>query len=234
MNGASPVPVPRTSGAHGLDKTLFLDVNHFAQHTGWLHAPMLAYANYGVALFGLLLVAGWWVARQRRDARAMAAALWAAAGTAAAVLVAQPINHAVAEARPWQSLPHILALAGHSTDFSFPSDHATMAGAVTAGLLLVNRRLGITAAVAGLLMCCARVYVGAHYPQDVAAGFVLGAAVVLIGWAILRILLTALVRRLTATPLRPLLTAAGGPPPAHRAGGAGGATSPPARTSSSR
>ena len=214
MTGASPVPVPRTSGAQGLDKTLFLDVNHFAQHTGWLHTPMLAYANYGVVLFGLLLVAGWWVARGRRDARVMAAALWAVAGTAVAVLVAQPVNHAVAEARPWQSLPHILALIGHSRDFSFPSDHATMAGAVTAGLLIVNRRLGITAAVAGLLMCFARVYVGAHYPQDVVAGFALGAAVALIGWAIVRIPLTALVRQLTATPLRPLFAAGAGPLPA--------------------
>ncbi len=211
MTGTSPAPVPRTSGAQGLDKTLFLDVNHFAQHTGWLHAPMLAYANYGVAVFGLLLVAGWWLARQRRDARMMAAALWAVAGTAAAILAAQPVNHAVAEARPWQSLPHILTLIGHSRDFSFPSDHATMAGAVTAGLLIVNRRLGITAAVAGLLMCFARIYVGAHYPQDVVAGFALGAAVVLIGWALLRIPLTALTGRLTATPLRPLLTAGATP-----------------------
>jgi membrane-associated phospholipid phosphatase len=215
MIGAPPVPAPRTSGAQGLDKTLFLDVNHFAQHTAWLHSPMLAYANYGVVLFGLLLVAGWWLARRRRDARAMAAALWTVAGTAVAAGLAQPVNHAVAEARPWQSLPHALVLIGHSRDFSFPSDHATMAGAVTAGLLLVNRRLGIAAAVAGLLMCFARVYVGAHYPQDVAAGFALGAAVVLIGWAITRIPLTALVRWLTATPLRPLLTAGGGPlPPA--------------------
>ena len=226
MAGGSPIPVPRTSGAYGWDKTLFLNVNHFAQHTGWLHAPMLAYANYGVALFGLLLVAGWWLARRRGDARVMAAALWAMAGTAIAVLVAQPVNHAVAEARPWQSLPHILVLAGHSTDFSFPSDHATVAGAVTAGLLLYHRRLGIIAAVAGVVMCAARVYIGAHYPQDVAAGFALGAAVVLIGWIIARIPLTSLVRRLTATPLRPLLTAGARPLPADPVNGQPAPSSP--------
>ncbi len=233
MTGGSPVPAPRTSGAHGLDKTLFLDVNHFAQHTGWLHAPMLAYASYGVVVFGAALVAGWWLARQRGDARSMTAALWAVAGVAVAVAVVQPISHAVAEARPWQSLPHILVLAGRGADFSFPSDHATAAGAVTAGLLLYHRRLGIIAAVAGVLMCVARVYVGAHYPQDVAAGFVLGAAVVLIGYPILRIPITALVRWLSATPLRPLLVAGSSSPATEeRKQGTSGPTAAPTATPS--
>lgn len=225
--GGPAAPVPRTSGAHGLDRTLFLDVNHFAQHTGWLNTPMYDYANYGVALFGLLLVTGWWLARQRRSARVMAAALWAVAGVVVAVAAVQPLNHAVAEARPWRSLPHALILAGHSTDFSFPSDHAVMAGAVTAGILLYHRRLGIIAAVAGLLMCFARVYIGAHYPQDVAAGFVIGAAVTLIGYAIVRIPLTALVTLAARTPLRVLVTAGPGlleqpgRTGGHRAAGAG-------------
>lgn len=202
---ASGAPVPRTSGAHGLDKALFLDINHFARDTGWLHTPLYDCATYGAVLFAALLIAGWWAARHR-DPAAMAAALWAGAGTLLGVAVAQPLNHAVAEARPWQSLPHALILAAHSTDFSFPSDHAVMAGAVTTGLLLYHRRLGTIAAAAGLVLCFARVYIGAHYPQDVAAGFLLGAGVVLAGYAIARRPLTVLVRLLTATPLRPLLT----------------------------
>lgn len=217
VSAGGPAPVPRTSGAHGLDKTLFLDVNHFARDTGWLHGPMDAYANYGVVLFGLLLVIGWWLARQRRSARAMAAALWAVAGTLIAVAAVQPLNHTVAEGRPWRSLPHALILAGHTGDFSFPSDHAVMAGAVTAGILLYHRWLGIITAVAGLLMCFARVYIGAHYPQDVAAGFLIGAAVILIGYVIVRIPLAALVTLLTRTPLRPVLTASPGLVPAAAA-----------------
>lgn len=212
---ASP-PVPRSSGAHGLDKTLFLNVNGFARSTSWLHGPMLAYAStYGIVVCAALLVAGWWLARRRRNAKAMAAALWAAAGTVAAVGIAQPVNHAVAEARPWESLPGALILAGHTTDFSFPSDHAVMAGAVTAGLFVYQRWLGSVAAVAGLLLCFGRVYIGAHYPQDVAAGFLLGAAVVLVGYALLRIPLAALVAWFSRTPLRPLLTA--GPRPGSAA-----------------
>jgi membrane-associated phospholipid phosphatase len=198
------LPIPRTSGAHGVDKTLFLDVNHFAKITGWLHGPMYDYATYGIALFALLLVAGYWQARGR-GAAAVAAAVWAGAGTALAEAVAQPVNHAVAEARPWQSLPHALILAGHSADFSFPSDHAVMAGAVTAGLLIYSRRLGLVAAVAAAALCFARVYIGAHYPQDVAAGLLLGAAVVVIGYLVVRLPLRWLAQWLSRTPLRPLV-----------------------------
>ncbi|HUY44497.1 MAG TPA: phosphatase PAP2 family protein [Streptosporangiaceae bacterium] len=205
---ASAAPVPRTSGAHGLDKRLFLDVNSFARHTGWLHAPMLAYAvEGGIILLALLLVVGWWLARRRRDAPAMAAALWAGIATIAAVGIVQPVNHAVAEARPWEGLPHALILAGHSTDFSFPSDHAVMAGAVTAGLFLYHRRLGVIAAIAAVLLCFGRVYIGAHYPQDVAAGLIIGAVVVLIGYVIVHVPLAALVRLASRTPLRILVTA---------------------------
>lgn len=209
------IPVPRSSGAHGLDKTWFLDVNQFARSTGWLHGPMLAYATtYGVVLLGLMLVIGWWLARGQGP-RAVAAALWAGAGTIIAVGVAQPINHAVAEARPWESLPNALILAGHTYDFSFPSDHGIVAGAVVAGIFIYNRRLAIVATIIGLLLMFGRVYIGAHYPQDVAGGFVIGAAVVLIGYLIVRIPLRMAVEWLADTPLRPLV--ATGPRP----GGAG-------------
>ncbi len=206
-------PAPRTSGARGLDKSLFLDINTFARHTGWLHAPMLAYAvDGGIAVMALLLAAGWWLARRRRDAPVMAAGLWAGIGTLAALGIAQPVNHAVAEARPWQGLPHALILAGHSTDFSFPSDHAVMAGAVTAGLFLYHRRLGIIAAIAAVILCFGRVYIGAHYPQDVAAGLLIGAGVALAGYLIVRVPLTALLTLASRTPLRILLTAGPGDP----------------------
>ena len=223
---------PRSSGAHGWDISLFLDVNHLARRTGWMHAPMLAYAvDVVTVMFALLLVAGWWRSRQRRDAAAMAACLWAGAGVLAARGIAQLVNHNLAEARPWQILPHALILAGHPTTSSFPSYDAVMAGAVTAGLFLVSRRLGIIAAAAAVLLCFGRVYIGAHYPHDVAAGLLLGAAVVLAGDLIVRIPLAATVRLASRSPLRILLTAGPGavPEAAGIAGTAGSYPGPPWR-----
>jgi membrane-associated phospholipid phosphatase len=57
-------------------------------------------------------------------------------------------------------------------------------------------------------MAFARVYTGAHYPQDVLAGLALGAALALMSYAVVRKPLIAILqRRLEQTRLRPLLKA---------------------------
>jgi len=182
-----------------LDDRIFFAINSFARHTGWLHGPVLTYAKYGVALFGLLLLVGL-VSSRRRDSRTLAAAGWAGVATLIAVAVNQPVTHAFREARPFVTHPHILLLASRSPDYSFPSDHAAMAGAAATGLLFVSRRLGMWAVAAALLMAVARVYVAAHYPWDVVAGLALGAVVAAASWLILRVPLTGLVSWLRRQP----------------------------------
>jgi len=120
----------------------FTTVNDLARSTGWLHAPMVTYAGQGVALFAVLLIVGYLLARAKQRPLMLARALLAGAGALLAVAVNQPIVHAVNEPRPYTQLPHALLLVHRSMDASFPSDHATMAGAVAAGLLCVHRKLG--------------------------------------------------------------------------------------------
>ncbi|HEV2375227.1 MAG TPA: phosphatase PAP2 family protein [Streptosporangiaceae bacterium] len=193
-------------GAYGWDRKVFLDINHFQRHTKWLHFPLHEYAQLGVWLLAVLLVVGWWLARRGGPAK-VAAALWAGAGGLLALAVSEPIGDAVAEPRPWEVMPHIRILVGHTLDHSFPSGDAVVAGAVTVGLLLYHRRLGIIAAAAGLLDCFGWVYIGDHYPQDVIGGLGLGALVALLGNAIVRAPLTAAVQALSGTRLHPLLAA---------------------------
>src|SRR4051794_3235748 len=159
-------------------------------------------------MFAVLLVAGWWTARRSGQAKRMAAVVCTGVATLLAVGINQPIVNAVHEARPYTDHPGALVLATRSTDFSFPSDHAVMAGAVAVGLLFVSRRLATLAAVAALAMAFARVYIAAHDPADVAVGLALGAAVALVVYLVAHRLIAFAVAALVASDsvVRPLLT----------------------------
>ncbi len=188
------------------DLPLFLAINDFARATPWLHTILLAYATFGIVVFAALMLVGWWTARTQANMAVMSRALWAPLGMLIALGLNQVIVAAVNEPRPYATLPNILVLAHRSPDPSFPSDHAVMAGAVMAGLFLVNRRLGWVAAAAAVLMAFARVYIGAHYPHDVAAGLIVGATITLLGYLAARRVLGWLLSLLDHTPLRPILT----------------------------
>ena len=191
-----------------LQRHWFLHVNAFARHTNILHTPMRLYAQYSVVLFAAALLIAWWIARSNPNPRAMAAALWAPAGALLALGLKQPLVGFVHEPRPYAVFPHALVLLSRGHDFSFPSDHAVMAGAVAAGVLLTHRRVGLLTLGAAMVLAFARVYVGAHFPLDVIAGLLLGAAVTVAGYLVLRPFLVRVVAALSSSRLHPLLTSA--------------------------
>ena len=74
------------------------------------------------------------------------------------------------EARPWQTHEVHQLIAGGSGN-SFPSEHATAAfGVAFVTLLFLSRSWGLLLTVAALAIGFSRVYVGVHYPGDIAAG----------------------------------------------------------------
>lgn len=188
-----------------LDLRIFHVINDFARDTPWLQPLLAAYANDGVLLFFMLLLAGWWLARKSTDPMTMVAAAWAPLGVVAALVVYYPIAVSVNETRPCNAL-HDIVVLHCNTDGGFPSVHAVIAAAAAAGLWLVDRRLGIVAALAATVMAFARVYVGAHYPRDVLAGLALGVVVGLSGYLVMRPVLRWFVDFVGRTPLRLLVT----------------------------
>lgn len=195
-----------------IDETLFTSVQQFARATPWLHGVLVGYALYGIAVFAALLV--WAVVAARRGSdRDLAAAGWAGLATVVAVAVNQPVGALVGEARPYATHPEALVLVSRTSDFSFPSDHAVMAGAAAVGLLIASRRVGWWAVGAAVLMAFARVYVGAHYPQDVLAGLALGGLVAGVGWLVLSRALVLLTHRARALPLLDGIFGPAAPPP---------------------
>lgn len=164
-----------------MDASLYRTVNRFADRTTWLHGPATAYAKYGVVLFAALLLVAWWRARSTGDLRSEARVGWAGVATLLSLLLGQVIGHFVDRARPYTVLVHVHVLVARTSDVSFPSDHALTVGAIAVGLWLVDRTIGWVAVGLALLMAFARVYVGAHYPGDVAAGLLLAGLVAVLG-----------------------------------------------------
>lgn len=189
-----------------MDAALFRFMNRFAERTGWLHPPAVAFAKYGIVAFALMLLVGWWFGRQRPEMTTLAAVACTVVAVFMALGAAQLIGHAVGRARPYDAMTGIRALVARTTDFSFPSDHATVAGAVAGGLWFVDRRLARLTIGLALLMAVTRVYVGAHYPGDVLAGLVLGAATAAGVHQLASGPIAALLGRLAHSPLRPLVT----------------------------
>ncbi|MCU1397312.1 MAG: UDP-diphosphatase [Acidimicrobiales bacterium] len=191
-----------------MDGSTFRWINRLADRTGWAQPLFKANAAYGIVAFAVLLLAGYITGRQRAELTVVAASVWAAIAAMVALGIGQIIGSAVGRARPYEAMTNVHLLVDKTTDFSFPSDHATVAGAVAVGLIFANRRLGIAASVLAALMAFTRVYVGAHYPADVLAGLLLGGLVATAGWFVIVPILTRIGRWLCTTPLRPLVTRA--------------------------
>ena len=191
------------------DDGWYRSITAFAQHTSWLQGPMKLYTSASFGLLALMALYAWWSARARSDRAAMAAAAWLGISTVIAIACGLGLKQVFQESRPCLAI-HVATVQAcpGATDYSFPSDHTTVAVALAAGIWLLDRRLGAVAAVLALLEGFSRVYLGQHYPHDVAAAICLSTLIVFGGWVLVRRPLTRILQALESTPLRPLLTAA--------------------------
>ncbi|MFI1970755.1 hypothetical protein BLA24_09420 [Streptomyces cinnamoneus] len=177
MTGIHPAFHPLFDGS-GIDGGLYTDITRDAQRAPWLLNDTVAtWSAFGLALFAALMLTGWWRAR-RSDSPMMARALATPLVVAVVYGVDVVLKSLVREERPCRSLPGSFTLeacpAPH--DWSFPSNHAVIAFAAATALWLVDRRLGAVAVTAAVAMAASRVWVGVHYPHDVAAGALMGIA----------------------------------------------------------
>ncbi|MGW2471457.1 phosphatase PAP2 family protein [Streptomyces sp. NPDC001665] len=181
------------------DVSLLYDINGLAKSAPtWFDRVMEFVGEYGI-MFGMVLVVlwCWWSVRRRGTAEdsvsAVAGLVWAPLAAGIALLINIPIRGFVERPRPFKDHSGLDVLVDGKNDFSFVSDHATMAMALGVGLFVAHRKFGLAAIGLALLEGFCRVYMGVHYPTDVVGGFALGTAVALLLAPLAMLLLTPLV-----------------------------------------
>ena len=129
------------------------------------------------AIFVLVAVTGvlWFLARPGGSLRPKLAALSAALAAVLALLVNAALGQLWFHDRPFVDHLHAtLLLVSHAANNSFPSDHASVAFAVAFAVVAFDRRYGLGLVLGAAAVAIDRVFVGVHYPVDVASSLLIG------------------------------------------------------------
>nr|WP_237694920.1 phosphatase PAP2 family protein [Streptomyces sp. SID5468] len=199
-----------------IDGGLFSEVTGWARSApGWFDTVVKDWSAYGIVIFAVFMVLAWWSAR-RQPPVTMARVLSAPVVVVLAYVVNDLLKSVVKEVRPCRQIPHTFHLeaCAASNDWAFPSNHTVVAFSAALALFLANRKIGRVALLAAVLMGASRVWVGAHYPHDVAVGAVVGLVLAAAFTVPLGRVGGPIVARARSGRLGPFLD--GGPVAAHR------------------
>jgi undecaprenyl-diphosphatase len=134
-------------------------------------ANWLIYASFAIAAALITLSL---TRRRIRPVAKLGAAL------AVAFAAGMAVAHTSHQVRPFQT-HHVHQLIAHDPGVSMPSDHATAAFALAFGIgAFLSRRWGLVLAAVALAVGLGRIWVGVHYPGDIAAAAAIAALAVLV------------------------------------------------------
>lgn len=165
-----------TALAVSLNHQFLQAINGLAGHSRLLDNIMIFSAKYLIyaAFFVLVLVS-----LRHLQRRQWPRLLGAGAGLVLAFGLGVLASLVYFEPRPFTTVPGLRVLTPHDPGKSFPSDHAIAAFAVAFVLLaFLSYRWGLIVLASAILIGFARVYVGVHYPGDIAGAALLAALAV--------------------------------------------------------
>lgn len=158
------------------DNRLFLWCNHSLSHP-WLDLILKGLTHLGSAAFTIALTISVVV---------FATGTWQRAGWLS--LIALTLSHLLAvvikkrfqRTRPYEALQDARISIHPLKDYSFPSGHTTAAFSTFIPFLFAAPGLAQVLLPLAIIVGLSRIYLGVHYPSDVLAGGLVGAATALL------------------------------------------------------
>ncbi|MFC6091019.1 phosphatase PAP2 family protein [Saccharothrix lopnurensis] len=176
---AQPNPDTSTPDVPDVSAEWYLEVTTWAASSpGWAQWLIAFLTEALVVVFLALFLVVWWRARHRPPAT-YRRALLAPVVTGIAYVSSEAVKVLWQQDRPCRALGEVSTIltCPEVGDWSFPSNHSTIVGAAAVAVLWSSRALGTLAVATALVAATTRVLVGVHYPHDVVAGLLFGAAV---------------------------------------------------------
>ncbi len=170
------------------DTSLYHLINGLAGHISVLATLMIFFANYDLEIYVVLFIIAWFVL-PKKDIKHRHALIIAGLSGILALILNVVIANIWFRPRPFTVFPKgsFTQLVPHSSDASFPSDHASGSFGFAAASWGRNEKwISRTFTTIAILVMIARVYVGVHYPTDVLAGLVIGIIASRIMWRLAR------------------------------------------------
>jgi membrane-associated phospholipid phosphatase len=173
-----PAPVKRElvriGGLRALDASLLLVMNRLPHNpTSDRDVALLSDLGRGVGWAVLCAVLAW-----RDGDRGRRTALRTIAAMLTANYIAQnPMKQLVGRRRPFHDVRDHIVVGKRTLDTSFPSGHSASSAAAATSLALAYPRWAGAFLLAALGVGFSRVYLGHHYPSDVAGGIAVGGVI---------------------------------------------------------
>ncbi|HEX5174173.1 MAG TPA: phosphatase PAP2 family protein [Gaiellaceae bacterium] len=156
-----------------MDWRLYRWIYDLSLHHHWVGSLFSDIEKASIPVMVLITAALWFLSRPGGDRKWKLACGSGFASAALAYAIAFVIHHAYDRPRPYES-HHISHPWSNTTDATFPSDHTTVSFAIAFAVLSFDLAAGVIFLVIAAIIGIGRLFIGAHYPSDVAAGVVVG------------------------------------------------------------
>ncbi|HFU7054438.1 undecaprenyl-diphosphatase [Bacillus cereus group sp. RP37] len=163
---------------------IFRAINDLGKQYSFLNSTMVFLAEYMVYILALIILAYWFTgARKSRVMVIQAMIAFVIAEVTGKIAGKFHLNY-----QPFAALPDVNKLIDHTVDNSFPSDHTILFFSICFSFWLVRKKTGWLWLILAFCVAISRIWVGVHYPFDVAVGALIGCiSAVFSYWLVLKL-----------------------------------------------